>query len=193
MTARRFVLLDRDGTINVEIDYLSDPAQLRLYPGVAQALRRLGELGFGLVVVTNQSGVGRGYFDLAAVDRVHARLGELLAEEGVRLDGIYVCPHPPDGDCRCRKPRPGMIEQAVAEFGFDASQCFVIGDKAADVQLAEAVGATGILVRTGWGAKAERAGNCRPAAIVDDLPAAVAWIEASLAAALAPANQGRPT
>ncbi len=178
--ARRFVLLDRDGTINVERNYLSDPNQLELYPGVGPALRRLGQLGFGIVVLTNQSGVARGYFDLATVARVHARLREMLAAEGVAVDGIYLCPHGPDDDCACRKPLPGMVEQAVAELGFDPGQAFLIGDKAVDVELARAVGAIGILVRTGWGAKAEREGKCVPAAIVDDLPAAVAWIERSV-------------
>lgn len=179
-TSRRFVLLDRDGTINVERDYLSDPDQLALYPGVADALRRLRQLGFGIVVVTNQSGVARGYFDLATVDRVHDRLRQLLAAEGISLDGIYICPHGPDEDCTCRKPLPGMVEQAVAEHGFDPAQAFVVGDKAADVELAHAVGAIGILVRTGWGTKAERDGKCAPEAIVDDLPAAVAFIERSV-------------
>jgi D-glycero-D-manno-heptose 1,7-bisphosphate phosphatase len=177
---RRFVLLDRDGTINVDRHYLSDPAQLEFYPGSVAALRRLKELNFGLAVVTNQSGVARGYFDLATVARVNARLVEMLAAEGVVLDGIYFCPHGDDAACACRKPRPGLVEQAVADHGFDPRQAFVIGDKAADVGLAEAVGATGILVRTGWGAKAERQGDCAPAAIVDDLPAAVAWIERSV-------------
>ncbi len=174
---RRFVLLDRDGTINVERNYLSDPDQLELYPGVGPALRRLRRLGFGIVVLTNQSGVARGYFDLATVDRVHARLRRMLAAEEAEVDGIYLCPHGPEDDCGCRKPLPGMVEQAVADWGFDPRQAFLIGDKAVDIDLARAVGATGILVRTGWGARAEREGKCTPAAIVDDLPAAVAWIE----------------
>jgi D-glycero-D-manno-heptose 1,7-bisphosphate phosphatase len=178
---RRFVLLDRDGTVNVEVDYLSDPDQLVLYPGVGAALQRLSQLGFGLVVLTNQSGVARGYFDLATVERVHERLHNLLAAEGVKLDGVFICPHGPDDACACRKPLPGMVEQAVRELQFDPRQAFVVGDKAADVDLAAAVGATGILVRTGWGAKAEAEGKCRPAAIVDDLPAAVAWIEQAVA------------
>lgn len=177
---RRFVLLDRDGTINIERHYLSDPDQLELYPGVGAALRRLGELGFGIVVVTNQSGIGRGYFDLATVQRVHERLAELLAAEGVVLDGFYLCPHGPDDDCACRKPLPGMVEQAVAAHGFDPKQAFLVGDKAVDVDMAHAVGAVGILVRTGWGAKAEAEAKCLPDAILDDLPAAVAWIEQSI-------------
>jgi len=177
---RRFVLLDRDGTLNVECDYLSHPDQLALYPGVGKALRHLSGLGFGLVVLTNQSGVARGYFDLATVSRVHDRLRAMLGAEGVSLDGIYLCPHAPDDACACRKPRSGMVDQAVAEHGFDPHQAFMIGDKAVDIDLGHAVGATAILVRTGWGAKAEREGKCAPAVIVDDLAAAADWIERSI-------------
>jgi D-glycero-D-manno-heptose 1,7-bisphosphate phosphatase len=177
--SRPFILLDRDGTLNVERHYLSDPDQLDLFPGVPAALRRLRDLGYGLVIVTNQSGVGRGYFTLEAVERVHERLRALLAEEGASIDGIYLCPHSPDQECDCRKPLPGMALQAQAEFGFDLKQAIVIGDKKVDIDLGRAIGATTILVRTGWGADAEKAGDSLPDAIVDDLPAAVQWIEAN--------------
>lgn len=176
MTARRFVLLDRDGTINVEQNYLSHPDQMELYPGVGAALRRLRDLGFGLVVVTNQSGVARGYFDMTTLDRIHDRMTDLLRAEGITLDGIYICPHAPDEDCDCRKPLPGMVEQAIADFGFDPTQAFLVGDKAVDVNMGHAVGAVSILVRTGWGKKAEAEGGSAPDVIVDDLPAAAEWI-----------------
>ncbi|PKU23527.1 D-glycero-beta-D-manno-heptose 1,7-bisphosphate 7-phosphatase [Telmatospirillum siberiense] len=178
--SRRFVLLDRDGTVNVECDYLSHPDQLVLLPGAGQGLRKLRRLGFGLVVLTNQSGVARGYFDLETVSRVHERLRAMLQDEGVTLDGIYLCPHGPDDDCPCRKPRTGMVDQAVAEHGFDPRQAFMIGDKAVDVDLGHAVGATPILVRTGWGAEAEREAKCAPAVILDDLAGAADWIERSI-------------
>lgn len=174
---RPFILLDRDGTLNVERNYLSDPDQLELFPGVIEGLKRLRELGYGLVVVTNQSGVGRGYFTLEAVAKVHERLTALLAEGGASVDAIYICPHAPDETCDCRKPLPGMARQAQAEFGFDPKQAIVIGDKKADIDLGRAIGATTILVRTGWGQDAEKAGDISPDAIVDDLPAAVRWIE----------------
>jgi D-glycero-D-manno-heptose 1,7-bisphosphate phosphatase len=176
--SRPFILLDRDGTLNVEKHYLSDPDQLELYPGTADALKRLRALGYGLAVLTNQSGIGRGYFDRETVERVHQRLTELLAAEGASLDAIYLCPHGPDQDCDCRKPLPGLARQAMAQFGFDPKQAVVIGDKAADIGVGQAIGARTILVRTGWGADAERAGDCRPDAVVDDLAAAVGWIEA---------------
>lgn len=175
---RRFVLIDRDGTLNVEKHYLSDPDQLELYPGAGAAVARLNRLGLGVVLVTNQSGIARGYFDLARLERIHQRLGELLAEHGARLDGIYLCPHGPDDDCACRKPLPGMVDQAVAEHGFDPRQAFMIGDKEVDVDLGRAVGAETFLVRTGHGPA--WVANSKADHIVDDLVAAVAVIERRL-------------
>lgn len=178
--SKRFVLIDRDGTINVEKHYLSDPDQLELYPGIGPALKRLQEAGFGLAVITNQSGVARGYFDLARLEQIHDRLRALLAAEGVTVDGIYICPHGPDDDCTCRKPLPGMVQQAVAEHGFDPAQAFMIGDKEVDVELGQAVGATTFLVRTGHGKKADAAGS-KADYVVDDLVAAVGHIVAEAA------------
>jgi D-glycero-D-manno-heptose 1,7-bisphosphate phosphatase len=175
--SKRFVLIDRDGTINVEKHYLSDPDQLELYPGVGPALKRLQDAGFGLAVITNQSGVARGYFDLARLAQIHDRLRALLAAEGVTVDGIYICPHGPDDDCTCRKPLPGMVEQAVAEHGFDPAQAFMIGDKEVDVELGHAVGAVSFLVRTGHGAKHVAATKAEH--VVDDLAAAAGIILAS--------------
>lgn len=173
---RRFVLLDRDGTINVDKLYLGDPDQLELIPGAAAALRRLKQLGFGIVVVSNQSGIGRGHLSDTQVDQVMARLRRMLAAEGVDLDGIYICPHAPDDGCTCRKPLPGLVEQAAAEHGFDPAHGYMIGDKEADVALGRAVGAVTFLVRTGFGA-GEIARGVGADYIVDDLPAAVAVIE----------------
>lgn len=172
---RRFVLIDRDGTLNVEKHYLSDPDQLELIPGTGRALRQLREQGFGLAVITNQSGIARGYFDMERLGEIHTRLRELLAAEGVTLDGVYLCPHGPDDDCACRKPLPGMIQQAMAEHGFDPTQAIVIGDKEVDVELGQAVGAATFLVRTGHGRKAEAAGS-KADHVVDDLAAAVAVV-----------------
>ncbi len=181
---RSFVLLDRDGTLNVEKHYLSDPDELALFPGTTCALKKLRQMGYGLVVVTNQSGVGRGYFGIDAVERVHDRLRELLAADGASIDGIYICPHAPDEACDCRKPLPGLADQAIAEFGFDPKRSIVIGDKAADIDLGKAIGAKTVLVRTGWGTDHEKGKTCEPDAIVDDLAAAVRWIEGHLAEAV---------
>ncbi len=171
------MLLDRDGTIVVEKHYLSDPDELELIAGAGAALRRLGELELGLLVLTNQSGVGRGYFDVERVDAVHGRLRERLAAEGARLDGILYCPHHPDAGCSCRKPRTGLVEQAAARHGFDPAESFVVGDLASDIELGRAIGATTLLVRTGHGALTEQ--SARPGAdhVVDDLPAAARRIE----------------
>jgi D-glycero-D-manno-heptose 1,7-bisphosphate phosphatase len=166
----RFVLLDRDGTLIVEKNYLCDPREVELIPGAGAALYKLQQANWGLCLVTNQSGIARGYFDAQRLIQVHDRLAQLLADFGVRLDGIYVCPHGPDDGCDCRKPLPGLVEQARAVHGFDPRESWVIGDKEADVGLARAVGARSVLVRTGYGKDSEA--NTRAAFVVDDLPAA---------------------
>jgi D-glycero-D-manno-heptose 1,7-bisphosphate phosphatase len=174
---RRFVILDRDGTVIVERHYLSDPDGVELIHGAGAALRRLGERGFGLVVVTNQSGVGRGLFSPERLEEIHARLEALLADEGVQLAGIYSCPHHPDVGCSCRKPRTGLLERAARELGFEPSRAFVVGDLASDVDLGRAVGATTVLVRTGHGSREIDAGLVRPDHVVEDLGEAAELIE----------------
>src|SRR5262249_56145342 len=145
---RRFVMLDRDGTLIYERHYLSDPDGVELLPGAAEALRALRELGLGLVVVTARSGVGRGFFDAASLDEIHARMNALLVARGVALDGIYVCPHVPADGCSCRKPGTALVARAAADLGFDPQEGFVIGDTAKDMQLGKRVGAATILVFT---------------------------------------------
>lgn len=171
MKPRRFVLLDRDGTLIAERNYLARVEDVELLPGVAQGLRLLNHAGLGLAVLTNQSGLARGYFDRAALDTIHARLTQLLADEGVSLSGIYVCPHAPDDGCDCRKPQPGLAQRAAAELHFDPAACFVIGDKPCDIELGRSLGAVTFLVRTGYGASWEREG-LRADYIVDDVLAA---------------------
>jgi len=153
MPRRRFVVLDRDGTLIVERNYLLQVEQVELIPGVAGGLRCLRDLGLGLIVVTNQSAIGRGYFDRAQLDRIHRRVVDLLAAQGASLDGIYCCPHVPEDDCACRKPKPGLLHSAARDLGFDPAACFVIGDKPCDIELGQAVGAITFLVRTGYGAQ----------------------------------------
>jgi D-glycero-D-manno-heptose 1,7-bisphosphate phosphatase len=152
---RRFIVLDRDGTIIEEREYLSQPEQVTLIPGAGAALRELQQMGFGLVVITNQSGVGRGIFDQAQLEHVHERLRELLSREGVHLDGLYVCPHKPDDNCACRKPKLGLLQKAAEDLGFRLENSIVIGDKESDVEMGRTAGATTILVRTGYGAQFE--------------------------------------
>ncbi len=172
------VFLDRDGTIIAERNYLSDPAGVELLPGAAEGLRRMSALGLPLVLVTNQSGVGRGYFGRDAVERVHGRLLELLEAEGVRLDGIYACPHEPAQNCACRKPLPGLLHRAGAELKLDLAASFMVGDKPCDVELGLGVGATALLVRTGYGAEHAAQGSCVPHHVVDNLLEAARRIEA---------------
>jgi D-glycero-D-manno-heptose 1,7-bisphosphate phosphatase len=171
---RRFVVLDRDGTIIEEREYLSEPQQVALLPGVGAALRELRQMGFGLVVITNQSGVGRGIFDQAQLQRLHEHLRELLEREGVHLDGLYVCPHKPDDDCACRKPRLGLLQKAAGELGFNFANSIVIGDKACDIEMGHAAGALTFLVRTGYGAQVDN--EAAADFVVDDLAAATASI-----------------
>ena len=145
---QRFAILDRDGTIIEECNYLSDPDQVQLIAGAAEAMRGMRDEGLGVAVVTNQSGVGRGYFDLVRLEEIHQRMCNLLEDEGVQLDGIYFCPHTPSEACICRKPKPGMIEQASKELKFNPAECLVVGDLETDIELGERVGATTFLVAT---------------------------------------------
>ena len=177
---RRFVILDRDGTIIVERHYLSEPDLVELLPDAASGLRHLHDLGLGLVILTNQSAIGRGYFDESLLESIHHRLRELLAAEGVDLDGIYFCPHTPDDICSCRKPRPGMLQLAAQELKFEPQGCFVIGDKACDIELGQRVGAKTFLVRTGYGAQVVAEGTSTPDYVVDNLQDATQIIECLL-------------
>jgi histidinol-phosphate phosphatase family protein len=168
----RCAFLDRDGTLIVEKHYLRDPGAVELLPRAADGLRELRGLGFRLVLVTNQSGVGRGYFGVADVEAVHSRLEALLAAAGVRLDGIYWCPHRPEEGCACRKPAPGLVERACADLALDPTRSVMIGDKACDIEMGRRCGMTTILVRTGHGVREV----CCPDTVVDDLSAAAAWL-----------------
>jgi len=181
------VFLDRDGTITEEIGYVRDLAGFRLMKDSAEAVRLLNGQGVKTLVVTNQSGVARGYYDENQVRRVNQRLLDLLAEQGGRLDGVYYCPHHPiEGEgpftypCGCRKPEPGLLYQAEMEHSVRLSQSYVVGDKMTDVELARRVGASGVLVLTGYGrGELERhraAGRPEPDHVAEDLLSAVRWI-----------------
>jgi len=151
--ARGAVFLDRDGTLNVEIDEVLVPERVTLIEGAGEAVRAINEAGLLAILVTNQAVIARGECDEEDLERVHAKLRELLARDGGYLDAIYYCPHHPDytGSCNCRKPAPGLIWRALEDFNIDLNRCWVVGDSVKDVQLAKAVGVSAALVRTGKG------------------------------------------
>lgn len=177
MKMKRFVILDRDGTIIIERNYLSDYKKVELIPNAANGLKKLKDHNLGLLVITNQAGIGRGYFSLHDLELIHKRMLELLAMEGVTLDGIYFCPHRPEDNCNCRKPKLGLIEKAAKEHNFKPKNCFVIGDKALDIVLGKKMRATTFLVRTGYGAEVEKQNLVKPDFTVDDLKQAANTIK----------------
>jgi D-glycero-D-manno-heptose 1,7-bisphosphate phosphatase len=178
--ARPAVFLDRDGTVSEEVGYLNHLSRFQLLPGAAAAIRRLNDASLPVIVVTNQSGVGRGYFPEQLVRDVHDRMSVELLKGGARLDGVYYCPHVSSHECECRKPKTGMLEQAARELGLDLNKSFVVGDRHSDVEVAHGAGARSILVRTGFG-EGELAWHAKnwprqPEFVAADLPEAVEWI-----------------
>lgn len=176
---RQAVFLDRDGTLNVEREYLSDPAKLEIYPGTGPALRRLMDAGFLLFIVTNQSGIGRRMFTEADMHAVNARLCAELSRDGVRFERIYFSPEHPAQPGRGRKPSPQFLFDARDEFRVDLGRSYMIGDKLIDLQCGWNAGVKhSILVRTGYGARLEGEGSpdLNRAAVVDDVRAAADWI-----------------
>ena len=174
------VFLDRDGTLNYDPGYLRVAAELKLLAGVGPALARLKRAGARLVVVTNQSGVGRGIITLKDLEAIHARLQGLLEQEDAALDAIYFCPHHPDNGCRCRKPNVGMVERAVSELQLDLRRSYLIGDHARDIQLATKVGAKAILIATApmdaQSLEMLKVEKALPDAVVKSMTEAVDWI-----------------
>jgi D-glycero-D-manno-heptose 1,7-bisphosphate phosphatase len=182
------VFLDRDGVLIEEVSYLASMNHLALFPWTTDSIRALNRAGLPVIVVTNQSGIARGLFDERFVDEVHREISARLAMGGARIDAYYYCPHHPVGSvaayaraCDCRKPKPGLIVRAAAELGLDPARSFVVGDKWSDVELADAAGARGVLVRTGHGADEQaRPHQGKGAdAVVDNLAAAASWILAN--------------
>jgi D-glycero-D-manno-heptose 1,7-bisphosphate phosphatase len=173
------VFLDRDGTLNEERNYLSRPEDLVVFPGTGQALKRLQDAGFLLFIISNQSGVGRGYFSMADVEKVNARLLEELASDGVDFRQIYIAPEAPDQPSRGRKPSPQFLFDARDEFGVDLARSYMIGDKLIDLECGWNAGVRkSILVRTGYGTELEKASRdkLRQALVVHDLGAAAGYI-----------------
>ncbi len=152
------IFLDRDGTINEDVNFLSSPEQIILIDHSAEAIKEANEIGLKVIVFTNQSGIARGYFTEEDLEKIHRRLDELLAEKGAKIDAYYYCPHHPTegkGDykieCECRKPKDGMLKRASREQNIDLKNSFVVGDKCVDIEAGKRAGATTILVLTGYG------------------------------------------
>lgn len=171
MDRRPFVFLDRDGTLLRDDGYTHRIDDYAPLPGAHEAVRRLREAGFGVAVVTNQSGIGRGYFTEDDYTRFEAHLLADFAAHDARIDAVYHCPHRPDEGCACRKPATAMLERAARELGADLARSWVVGDSAADIELARRAGARAVLVRTGQGAN-HAAQVPAGVAIADDVLAA---------------------
>lgn len=142
----RAVFLDRDGTMNKDVPYCRRPEDLELFPNTARAIRLLNEHGYKVIVITNQSGVARGYFTEGMLDLIHQKMLKQLAEKAAHIDGIYYCPHHPDDNCECRKPKPKMVLQAVQEHDIDLKRSFMVGDKPHDIQLGKNAGCRTVLI-----------------------------------------------
>lgn len=187
---RKAVFIDRDGTLIDERHFIGNPDDVRFIAGSEQALRTLHNLGYALVVVSNQSGVARGLLSISDVEAVNQRIMEILSSQGIEIDGIYYCPHYAGGsvaeysiECDCRKPSPGMLLKAATELGLEIESSFVIGDKVSDVELGFNSGSTAILVLSGYGKKSVEKLKRKPAYIAENLLDAAMWI-ASLKATL---------
>ena len=176
-TAPRVLFLDRDGVVIEDRHYVRDPGQVRLIPGAAAAMRRARAAGYFLIGVSNQSGIGRGLYSLADFQAVHERVDALLARDGADFDAFFYCPHGPEVDCHCRKPRPGLLQEAREVVPWQAANSWLVGDKLADMELALSQGLGAILVTTGQGCEErQRLPAGWPVRVVDDLEAAVSVI-----------------
>lgn len=186
--SNRAVFLDRDGTINEEVGYVNHPDRFKLIPCVPLALKKINKLNLLAIVLTNQGGVARGFFDEKFLKKLHLKLIRDLKKRGARLDGIYYCPHNPHGIvkkysivCKCRKPATGMIEKAIKDFNITLKNSYYIGDQKRDIEFGKKMGLITILVKTGYG-KGELYfkkfnNNLKPDYIAEDLLDAVRWIE----------------
>jgi len=178
------VFVDRDGTLNQDSGYVTSPDQLVLFPGVPEAIARLNQLGVLVLMVTNQSAIGRGMMTMKDLENIHARLAALIRPYGAIIDGIFSCPHHPQDGCECRKPNTGLVDQAVDRFSLDLSKCYLVGDKRSDLEVAKKVSIPGLLVMTSpYSAQAIRARDEEQVPIehvAETFAQAVDWIEQHL-------------
>ncbi len=181
------VLLDRDGTINEQMGYINHISRFIMLPDAAQAIRELNARNIPVAVVTNQSGLARGYFPAPLLDEVHDKMNQALADRKAHVDGIFICPHHPEAkeekyrvDCDCRKPKTGLFDQASASLGIDLKQSYLVGDRWSDLKAAVTCGAVPVLVLTGYGAGDFKyigpSQEIQPAFVASNLLEAVEWI-----------------
>jgi len=169
--ANRAVFVDRDGTMAEDVSYCSCPEDFNLFPATARAIRLLNEHDFKVIVITNQSGIGRGYFNEETLAQIHDKMRSDLAKEGACVDAIYYCPHHPDDNCDCRKPKPKLVLQAAKDFNIDLRHSFLIGDLQIDIDLGKAIGCHSILIGDSDSIRTDK--NVQPDAIVADILEAV--------------------
>ncbi len=185
--SRPAVFLDRDGTVNEQMGYINHISRFHLLPEAAKAIKLLNDRKIPVVVVSNQSGLARGYFPMELLDEVHGKMRELLASEGAHVDGLYYCPHHPEAgeekyriSCNCRKPKIGMLQQAAEELDLDLSRSFLVGDRWSDIKCAQRAGCTPVLVLTGYGRGDHLfigpTQEIQPAFVAENLLGAVEWI-----------------
>ena len=178
------VFVDRDGTLNQDRGYVTSPDQLVLFPGVPEAIARLNQLGVLVLMVTNQSAIGRGMMTIEDLENIHVRLASLIRPYGASIDGIFSCPHHPQDGCGCRKPERGLIDQAVDRFSLDLSKCYLVGDKRSDLEVAQKVAIPGVLVLTSPYSKgaiqARDEGQVSIEHVAESFAQAVDWIEQDL-------------
>ena len=177
--SHKAVFLDRDGTINTEVDYLNSIKDLRLIRDAAKAIRILNQNQIKVIIVTNQSGISRGLFSIDDLENVHNELKRRLRRKGAYIDAIYYCPHHPNDGCLCRKPKDRMFKLAAKDFDLKLNKCYIVGDKLTDSKAAHNISAMGILVRTGYGKLEQnklKEADIMPDHIAENLYEAVKWI-----------------
>jgi len=168
----RAVFLDRDGTINVEVDYLSKLEDFEFLPNTITALKKLSDSNFKIIITTNQSAIARGFLDEKELDKIHKHMIRQLSRNGARIDAIYVCPHHPDDNCPCRKPRTGLLKKAAKDFDISLKESYLVGDSTKDIQTGINAGCKTILVKTGYAGK-DKLYHVKPGRLAEDLLDAV--------------------
>lgn len=175
---RKAVFIDRDGTINTNFGYITDPNDFKMYPGVAEGIKLLKEKGFKIIIITNQSGIARGYLSKEKLKEIHEKMTDELFEKGTSIDAIYYCPHHPDDKCDCRKPNYGLIKRAVKDLDIDTRHSYIIGDRMLDVEAGHNAGLKTVLVPEDKEKieKEKKESNVKPDYSCDDFYTGTLWI-----------------